>query len=85
VLTNLGSLEKNTMQVETARQHFEEWLKIYRQVAQQDPDQYLPKVAEVLNNLGFVEREQKLLDRARQHYEEALRIRRQLAQLDPDA
>ena len=63
----------------------EEALKIYRQMAQQDPDQYLPKVAGALNNLGFVERDQKRMEEARKRYEEALKIRLQLAQQDPAA
>jgi tetratricopeptide (TPR) repeat protein len=54
-------------------------------MAQQNPDAYLPKVAETLNSLGFVAREQKQLAEARQYYEEALEIRQRLAQQDQDA
>ena len=73
------------MQAEEAGQHFEGALKICRQMAQQNPDQYLPKVAGALNNLGFVERDQKRMEEARKRYEEALKIRLQLAQQDPAA
>jgi len=53
-LNNLASLAKSTMRLEEARQHYEEALRIYREMAQRAPDQYLPKVAEMLNSLGFV-------------------------------
>jgi tetratricopeptide (TPR) repeat protein len=47
---------------------------IYRQLAQQDPDKYLPLLARTLYNWGESGRLQNRMDEARQHYEEALKI-----------
>ena len=93
VLNNLGSLEQtpdqnsktSAAQLEKARQHFGQALQIYRSAAEQEPDLYLPKVAETLNNLGFVERSLTNMKQAADYYEQALTIRRRLASQDPDA
>src|SRR5664280_428036 len=58
-------------------------LAIYRQLAQRNPDVYLPYLAVTLNNLGAVDRLQNHLDEARKDYEESLKINRQLAQQNP--
>jgi protein O-mannosyl-transferase len=60
--------------MEEAQRHHEEALKIYRQLAQQNPDVYLPYVAMLLKDSGNLSRYQNHLDEARQHYEEALEI-----------
>ena len=60
----------------------EEALKIHRQLAQQDPDKYLPYVAGTLNNLGFLDRNQNRIEEARAHYNEALDLYRKLLQRD---
>lgn len=70
--------------MEEARQHYEEALRIRRQLAQWDPDAYLPYLATTLNDLGILDATQNRTDEARQHYEEALKSYRQLAQGDPD-
>ena len=66
--------------MDEGRQHYEDALKIYRHLAQQNPAAYLPDVVATLNNLGRLERLQQRLNEARQHDEEALEIDRQLAQ-----
>ena len=48
--------------LDEAREHDEAALKIYRQLAQQNPDAYLPYLAVTLNNLGAIERLQNHLD-----------------------
>jgi tetratricopeptide (TPR) repeat protein len=68
--------------MDEARQHYEEALKSYRQLAQQDPDKYLPYVAGTLNNLGFLDRNQNRIEESRAHYSEALSLFRKLAQGD---
>ena len=50
-LNNLGILDRLQNRMDDARQHYEEALKIYRQLAQQNPAKYLPDVAMTLNNL----------------------------------
>jgi tetratricopeptide (TPR) repeat protein len=81
-LNNLGKLDGVQNRTDDARQHFEEALKIYRQLAQQDSDKYLPDVAGTLNNLGFLDRLQDRIEEARAHYQEALTLYRKLLQRD---
>jgi tetratricopeptide (TPR) repeat protein len=64
-------------------QHFEGALEIYRQLAQQDPDEYLPYAAKTLCNLGFLEGNLNRIEESRAHYTEALNILRKLSQGDP--
>ncbi len=83
--SNLEGLDTEQKRMDEARRHFEEALKIYRQLAQQNPNAYLPDMAAVLNDLAHLDRLQNRMDEARQHYEEALKIRRQLAEQNPGA
>ena len=71
--------------MDEAHQHYEEALKIHRQLAQQSPNPDLPEMAVTLNNLGFLEEAGKRTDEAYPHFEEALKIYRQLAPQDPDS
>jgi tetratricopeptide (TPR) repeat protein len=82
-LNNLGNLDRMQNRLDDARAHDEAALKIYRQLAQQNPEVYLPYLAVTLNNLGSANRLQNHLDEARQDYEESLKINRQLAKQDP--
>ena len=70
---------------EKARHHYEEALQIHRELAQQNPEAYLPKVATSLNNLGVLLRDTNDLKKAQDYYEEALQIHRELAQQNPEA
>ena len=81
-LENFDTAQKR---MDEARQHFERAFEMRRQLAQQDPDRYLPYLAGSLNNLGTVDRQQNRADEARQHFEGALKIYRQLAQQNSDA
>ena len=83
-LNNLGILDSEQNRKEEARKAFEEALGIYRELAQKNPDIYLPDVAMTLNNLGILHREQNRKEEARKAYEEALRTYRQLAQNNPE-
>jgi tetratricopeptide (TPR) repeat protein len=69
--------------MDEARPHYEEALKIYRQLARQDPDMYLPDVAGTLSNLAVLDESQKQIEESRVHYTEAMAIYRKLAQRDP--
>jgi tetratricopeptide (TPR) repeat protein len=82
---DLESFDTEPKRMDEARRHFERALEMRRQLAQQDPDKYLPYLAGSLNNLGMVDRHQNRLDEARQHFEGALRLYRRLAQQTPDA
>ena len=59
-------------------------LKLGRQLAQRNPDTYLPYVAGTLNNLGNLDRHQNRMDEARQAYEEALKAFQELAHKNPE-
>src|SRR5436190_6025014 len=82
---NLAMLDAGQNRPEIARKGFEEALKIYRELAQNDPDTHLPDVATTLNNLAILDQTENRMEEARKGYEEALKIRRELAQNNPDA
>ncbi len=82
-LNNLGNLDRMQNRLDDARKHDEGALKIYRQLAQRNPDVYLPYLAVTLNNLAAVDRLQNRLDEARKDYEESLQINRKLAEQNP--
>lgn len=83
-LNNLGNLEHLQNQLDQARQHNSAALVIYRRLAQQNPDEYLPYLVATLNNLGSIARAQNHLDEARTYYEESFKAERQLVQQNPD-
>ncbi len=82
---DLENFDTEQKRMDEARRHFERALEIRRQLAQQDPERYLPYLAGSLTNLGTVDRQENRLDDARQHFEGALKIYRQIAQQNPDA
>jgi hypothetical protein len=43
---------------------YDEALKIYRELAQKNPDRYLPYVATTLNNLGILDSDENRMDEA---------------------
>ena len=57
-----------------ARQAFNEALTVRRQLAQENPESYLPNVAETLSNLAVLDRVQNRMGEARKACEEALTI-----------
>jgi tetratricopeptide (TPR) repeat protein len=67
-----------------ARRHYEEALKIRRDLAKQNAEAYLPYLAMTLNDLGVLDGSEDRTEDARLHYEEALQLYRQLAQQEPD-
>jgi tetratricopeptide (TPR) repeat protein len=67
-----------------ARIEYEEALKIYRELAEKEPETYLPYVAATLNNLGILDRVQNRPEEARKAFEEALKIYKSFAKQDPD-
>src|SRR5208337_3254552 len=79
-LNNLGVLDPDQGQVEEARKQYAEALQIYRELAQEYPETYRPKVAETLNNLGLLDSNHGRVEEARNEFVEALQIHRELAQ-----
>src|SRR5207248_2876950 len=69
----------------TAHTVYQEALTTYRQLAQANPQAYLPDVAMTLNNLGVLYRATQRLSESEQAYQEALTTYRQLAQANPQA
>jgi len=76
--------EKDQNHLDLARQHYEETLKVRRDLVQNNPEGYLPELAMTLNDLGNLDGLQNQAEEARQRYEESLRVYRQLAEQEPD-
>ncbi len=82
-LNNLGALDGVQNRTDDARQHFEEALNIYSQLAQHNPDAHMPDLAMTLTNFGRLDAIQTRIEKSRAHYTEALTIYRKLAEGDP--
>jgi hypothetical protein len=83
-LNSLATLDYSQYLPEAARKGYEEALKIRRDLAQKNPDTYLPDLAKTLGNLAILDAHQNRPEAARKGYEEALKIRRELTQKNPD-
>ena len=70
--------------MDEARLHYEEAVRIRRELVQQNPNAYRSYLATTLNDLGSLDLRQKRMDEAQEHFEEAAKIRRELAQQNPD-
>ncbi len=84
-LNNLAILHRNQNNFDEALKEYEEALQIYRNLAETNPQTYLPYVATTLNNLANLHSDQNNFDEALNEYEEALDIRRNLFERMPDA
>ena len=73
-------LNSDQTRMEETRKEDEEALRTYRELAQKEPETYLPEVAQTLNNLGIVDSAQNRAEEARKAFAEALKIYRELAQ-----
>ncbi|MCX6633607.1 MAG: SIR2 family protein, partial [Acidobacteria bacterium] len=85
ILNNLGARLSDLGRREEALQATEEAVRLYRQIAAERPDAFLPDLASSLNNLGPVLSVLGRREEALQATEEAVSIRRQLAAERPDA
>ena len=83
-LNNLGLLDDEQNRWGEARKEAEEAQKIYRELAQKEPETYLPHVAITLNNLGIFDSDKNQMNKSRMEYEEALKIYEAFAKQDPD-
>ncbi|MEA5141559.1 tetratricopeptide repeat protein, partial [Arcicella rigui] len=68
---------------EQAQKAYERALMIYEALAKDNPQQYLPDVANTLNNLGVFYKDNNLKEQAQKAYERALMIREALAKDNP--
>jgi tetratricopeptide (TPR) repeat protein len=84
-LNGLGILHYYQNRIEEARKAYEESLAKYRQLADNNPQTYLPYVANTLNNFGNLHSDQNQMEDAYEAYEEALMIRRRLSEQNPPA
>src|SRR5271157_6383535 len=84
-LNNLAALYSATQRMKEAEEAYREALSTYRQLAQANPEAYLPYVAGTLNNLAILYSATQRMKEAEEAYREALSIRRQLAQANPEA
>ena len=80
----IGLLDNAQNRWDEAREEAGEALKIYRELAQKEPETYLPQVAITLNNFGIFDSDKNQLNEARNEYEEALKIQRELVQKEPE-
>ena len=85
ILNNLAILAADdTSRRGEAEGQYQEALKVYRSLAQDNPKGYLPDVAMTLNNLAvLVDDDTRRRGEAEGYYQEALKIRRLLAQDNP--
>jgi tetratricopeptide (TPR) repeat protein len=81
--TNLGVSTSDQSRAEESRKEHEEALKTYRELAQKNPENFLPEVARTLNNLGIIDSAQNRTEEARKAFEEALQIYETFAKQDP--
>jgi len=82
-LNNAGNAAMQQNHLPEARAHYEEALKIERQLTREGFGEHMPLMVNTLMNLGFLERAAKQPDKARSYFEEATAIDRQLAQQNP--
>ena len=85
ILFDYAYLKADFTRMHEAVQLYVEALQIYRQLAESNPDAYMPRVAMTLNNLATLQSDLGRYVEAEENYVEALRIRRQLAESNPDA
>src|SRR6266403_939082 len=77
-------LNSDLNRMEETRKEHEKTLRIYRELAQKNPQSYLPEVAQMLNNLGLIHSAQDRMAEARKEFEETLKTYRKLAQKYPE-
>ena len=66
-----------------SEEKYNEALGIYRKLAKENPDSYLPYVAGTLNNLAVLHNKKNELAKSEENYNEALGIYRKLAEENP--
>lgn len=82
-LNNLAVLHWNRNEYEVAEAEYAEALQIKRNLAEKNPQTYLPDVAMILNNLAVLHYDRNEHEAAEAEYSEALHIYRELAGKNP--
>ncbi|NEQ33858.1 MAG: tetratricopeptide repeat protein, partial [Leptolyngbya sp. SIO4C5] len=82
-LNNLAILQKAQNELARAEENYQQVLKTYRALAEENPRTYLPYVVGTLNNLAILQKAQNELARAEENYQQALQICRALAEENP--
>ena len=85
ILFDYAYLKADFTRMHEAVQLYVEALQIYRQLAESNPDAYMPRVALTLNNLANLQSDLGRYVEGEKNYVEALQIYRQLAESNPDA
>jgi tetratricopeptide (TPR) repeat protein len=85
LLNNLGRALSDLGRREEALEAAKEASDTYRQLAQKNPDAFLPDLAMSFNNLGAILSDLGRREEALEAAKEAVTIRRQLAKKNPDA
>lgn len=85
VLLESGHLHREQDRLDDARRAWSEALVLFRRLAAQQPDRFLPEVASVLNDLGNLALDTREVAAAHEAYSEANEIYRGLATADPSA
>lgn len=82
---DLAEFATEPERLDAARRHLEQALAMRRELAQYNPNTYLPDMAVTLNNLGNLDRMENKPEEARKDYEEGVEIHERLARqnLDP--
>lgn len=83
VLHNLSVLQNNTEELDDAQQSLQFALKIYRELAINEPRRYMPNVANALHSLGNNFTLNKKFIDAEKSFKEALQIRKKFVELAP--
>ena len=79
----LGGLFYDSGHRKLAEGYWNKALQIYRDLAEESPQVFLPDMAGTLNNLGLLQQANNEFPQALESYKEALKIRRKLAEKSP--
>ncbi|MFX1353160.1 MAG: tetratricopeptide repeat protein [Promethearchaeota archaeon] len=80
----LGLLFRDLRRFKEAETMFFNSLNVYKKLAEQNPEDYLPEVALTQNNLGALYYDLKRFKEAETMYLDALKLRKELAEKNPD-
>ena len=84
-LNNLAILHRNTHDFKAAEEEYQEALAIYRKLAKNAPEAYLPDVAMTLYNMAILFAHQEQYGDAEKAAEESVAIYQQMAQKSESA
>ena len=83
-MNNFAKVQRKKWRYDLARTNYEKALKIYRTLAEDEPDKYLDEIAIILNNLGNLSTDTKRYSEAVNFYNESLIILKNLSAQNHD-